>query len=544
MVGTNRRQTMETPDFPRDLERLFNPESVAVVGASNAPGKWGFMMPMNILGGGYRGGLYMVNPNEQSVLGLPTFGSLLDIGAPVDLAILTIPAKKVAGILREAASIGVRNVVIVASNFREVGAEGTDLELEIARIANESGITIVGPNTMGIYSSTSSFCALGAPVFPRQGEVGFISQSGNLGVQLLSWGRRRGIGFSRFVGSGNSANTEISDYLAFLGDDPDTGIILLYIEGIDDGNRLLEVARRITPHKPIVALKAGRGEQGRSAARSHSGALAGAFDLFKGMFEQAGILIAGSTEELVDLAAALSSVPLPRGDRVAVMTMGGGWGVAAADACDREGLELATLSESLVSELDSFLPSFWSRRNPVDIVGNVKRSSHFRVLDSLAKSPDVDMVVAMGTLLGKGFFADNILNTVVRPVYFLARLRTTRLVSFALAITRGLSKSWSRRGERDPEGSGGIDPSEMSKWTDSAIVNRMKALMEDERKPIIAVSVNEEESSFLRLKGSRLYIASSPERAIRVAGKMVAYSRFRASAGPEPDAPDLEGDSG
>jgi acyl-CoA synthetase (NDP forming) len=522
---------MQRGIFERDFESLFNPRSIAVVGASNAPGKWGFMVPMNILGGGYRGKLFMVNPGEKGVLGLPTFARLADIGDQLDLVILTIPARSVAGVLREAAELRVRNAVVVASNFGEVGGEGADLEREVAAVANEAGITIVGPNTMGIYSSTSSLSALGAPVFPLEGQVGFISQSGNLGVQLLSWGRRRGIGFSRFVGSGNAANTEISDYLSFLGDDPCTGIILLYIEGITDGRRLLEVARRITPHKPIVALKAGRGLQGQRAARSHSGALAGSFDLFKGMFEQAGILLAESTEELVDLAAALSSLPLPGGDRVAVMTMGGGWGVAAADACDREGLELASLPQPLVEELDELLPSFWSRRNPVDIVGNVKRSNHFRVLESLTRSKDVDMVIAMGTLLGKGFFADNLLNTAVRPVYYLARLRSRRLLSFVIAIWRGFFKSWSGGGERNPEGSGGIDPSEISEWTDSALVKRMTTLMDEEKKPIVAVSVNEEESAFLRLRGTRLYVASSPERAIRVAGKMVAYSRFVASVG-------------
>lgn len=520
---------MERGRFRRDFDSLFNPSSVAVVGASNAPGKWGFMVPLNILGGGFSGRVFMVNPNEKSVLGLPTYASLTDVPETPDLVVLTIPAKKVATVLDEAARKGVKNAVIVASNFSEVGSDGASLEMEIARVANEAEITIVGPNTMGIFSGSSSLCALGAPVFPLEGTVGFISQSGNLGVQLLSWGRRRGIGFSRFVGSGNAANTEISDYLEFLGEDPETDTIILYIEGIDDGRRFLEVARRITPRKPVIALKAGIGEQGRKAARSHSGAMAGSLELFHSMFEQAGIVTAESTEELVDLAAAFSSLPLAGGNRVAVMTMGGGWGVAAADACDREGLELAPLPQSLIDELDSFLPSFWSRRNPVDIVGNAKRTNHFRVLDALARCGDVDIVVTMGTLLGKGFFLDNLLNTAVRPVYYLARLRANRLLSFALAVRRGLFKSWSGRGERNPEGSGGIDPSEMAKWTDSALVNRMRKLMDEERKPIIAVSVNEEESSFLRLKGTRLYTASSPERAIRVAGKMASYWQFASS---------------
>lgn len=520
---------MERGKFPRQFDKLFSPSSVAVVGASNAPGKWGFMMPLNILGGGFAGSVFMVNPKEKSILGLPTYPTIDDIPETPDLVVLTIPARQVAPVLGQVARKGVRNAVIVASNFKEVGSDGEGMEAEIARIANEAQMTIVGPNTMGIFSSTSSLCALGAPVFPLPGTVGFISQSGNLGVQLLSWGRRRGIGFSRFVGSGNSANTEISDFLEFLGEDPYTETIILYIEGIDDGRRFLEVASRITPRKPVIALKAGRGAQGRKAARSHSGAMAGSFNLFHSMFEQAGIVTAESTEELVDLAAAFSSLPRAGGRKVAVMTMGGGWGVAAADACDREGLELTDLPRDLVEELDSFLPSFWSRRNPVDIVGNTKRSNHFRVLDALARCEDVDIVVTMGTLLGKGFFLDNLLNTALRPVYYLARLRTARLVPFVLAIRRGFFKSWKGRGERNPEGSGGIDPSEMSKWADSALVGRIRKLMAEEGKPIIAVSVNEEESTLLRLKGLHLYTASSPERAIRVAGKMASYWQHLAS---------------
>ena len=198
---------MQIGTFERDFDRLFNPRSIAVVGASNVLGKWGLTMSMNIIGGGYSGRLYMVNPHEKSILGLPTYPRLSEIEEPVDVAILTIPAKNVMGVLDEAVSKGIRNLVIVASNFSEVGGEGARLEAELSRRANEAGVTIVGTNTMGLFSASSSLCAVGTFVYPLKGHVGFISQSGNLGVQLLEWGESRGVGFSRFVGSGNEANT-------------------------------------------------------------------------------------------------------------------------------------------------------------------------------------------------------------------------------------------------------------------------------------------------------------------------------------------------
>jgi acyl-CoA synthetase (NDP forming) len=517
-------------NFTRDFDKLFNPRSVAVVGASNMLGKWGFNMPMNMIGGGYRGDLYMVNPREERVLGFPAYPSLKDIPAPVDLLVVAIPARKVADVLGEAAEKGICNAIVVSSNFGEVGEEGARMERQVADIASQAGISIVGPNTMGIYSKTSSLCCLGAPVFPLEGSVGFVSQSGNLGVQLMTWGYRKGVGFSRFVGSGNAANTDISDWLEYLGDDTETDTIILYIEGIKDGRRFLEVARRITPRKPVIALKAGKGRQGERAVLSHSGSLAGPFELFRGAMEQAGIIEAETTEELVDLAAAFSSLPIPRGARVGVMTLGGGWGVAAADSFDREGLELAVLPQEVIAELDKFLPSFWSHRNPVDIVGNVQRSNHFRVIDAMATCDEVDMLITMGTLLGRDFWLENMFKTSVRPFLSMLRYRTTMLPFFQLSIWKGFRESLSRRGERNPEGSGGINPGEAWQWTDTAIIRRIKRLMQQERKPIIAVAVNEgERSASFRMRNSGVFTATTPERAVRVAGKLARYSRFLAA---------------
>jgi acyl-CoA synthetase (NDP forming) len=513
--------------FVRDFDKLFNPRSVAVVGASNMLGKWGFNMPMNLIGGGYRGKIFMVNPREKYVLGFPAYASLTDIEEEVDLLVVAIPARSVAGILEEAVQKGIRNAVVVSSDFRETGEEGARLERHVAEIANAGGISMVGPNTMGIYSKTSDLCCLGAPVFPRKGGVGFISQSGNLGVQLMTWGHRKGVGFSRFVGSGNAANTDISDFLEYLGDDPHTSTIILYIEGLRDGRRFLEVARSITPRKPVIALKAGKGSQGERAVLSHSGSLAGPFELFRGMMEQAGVIEAETTEELVDLAAAFSTLPVPRGPRVGIMTLGGGWGVAAADFFSKEGLKMAELPRQVIEDLDGYLPRFWSHRNPVDIVGNVQRTSHFHVLNSLATCDEVDIVISMGTLLGRDFWIENMFKSTVKPFLSMLRLHTLRLPLFQHSVWKGFQESLKRGGKRNPEGSGGINPTEARQWTDAALVRRIRRLMAEQGKPIIAVAINEGESS-----ASGVFIASTPERAVRVAGKLAAYSRYLSSATP------------
>lgn len=519
---------MEIGSFPRDFEGIFSPSSIAVVGASNFPGKWGFVMPMSIIGGGYRGKLFMVNPNEGLVLGMPSYPSLEDIGEPVDLAIVTIPASKVEGVLEEAASVGIRNLLVVASNFSEVGGEGSELELSLARAANRAGMTIVGPNTMGVFSASSSLSALGAPVYPLKGRVGFVSQSGNLGVQLLSWGKKRGVGFSRFAGSGNEANTEVTDYLEFLGSDDETSTIALYIEGLIEGRRFLEVARRITPEKPVIVLKGGKGRQGERAVRSHSGAMAGSLELFDGMFEQAGIITAQTSEEFIDLVTAFSSLPLPRGGRVAIMTMGGGWGVVAADACDREGVELARLPESLIAELDEFLPAYWNRGNPVDLVGNLRRVNHFKTIDALIKCKEVDLLVIMGAVLGKEFFLNNLIFILLRPVLQIAAHCIRALPSFLKSLRGGFSKSVSDRQVKRPEGSVGIDPAELWNWTDYALVSHLKKLIVETGKPILAVSMSDlPYLSTRRLESQGIFTTPTPERAVHVAAVLARYRAFK-----------------
>jgi acyl-CoA synthetase (NDP forming) len=524
---------LDNGTFSRDYRSLFEPRTIAVVGASSVPGKWGFIIPVNILVGGFPGRVFMVNPNEKSILGFPAYPSLGEIEEKVDLVFVTIPAAGVLGVLEDAQAVGVKSVVVISSDFSEVGGEGIELERRMAEFANEAQMTIVGPNTMGIYSASTSLCGVGSPIVPLSGGVGFVSQSGNLGVQLLGWGKSRGLGFSRFVGSGNAANTDMDDYLDFLGEDPLTRVIALYIEGLKDGRRFLEVARRITPHKPIVVLKGGRGEMGGRAARSHSGAMAGQLELFESMFEQAGIVEAQHSEEFIDIVAAFDALPPAAGKRVPIMTMGGGWGVVAVDACEHEGLELARLPQPAIEEIDKVLPSFWSRGNPVDLVGNLRRSSHFRTMDVLAACDQVDILIVMGVLLGKGLLADMVLHGAVKPFFSMLRRHTLRLPSFMFSQWKAMFMKKRKDGGRKRSSSPGIKLTEGWLWTDIALTTRLQKLVKKTGKPIIAVAMDERElATAARLQSRGIFSAPTPERAVRAAAKIAEYGMSRAKDAP------------
>jgi acyl-CoA synthetase (NDP forming) len=513
--------------FSRDYASLFEPRNVAVVGASNIPGKWGYIIPINILVGGFGGRVFMVNRKERSILGFPAYPSLKGIEEQVDLIFVTVPAAGVLDVIEEAAAMGVKSAVVISSNFSEVGGEGVEMERRLADIANRARMTIVGPNTMGIYSASASLCGVGSPLIPLAGGVGFVSQSGNLGVQLLGWGKSRGVGFSRFVGSGNAANTDMDDYLTYLEKDPLTRVIALYVEGLKDGRRFLEVARRITPHKPIVVLKGGRGELGGRAARSHSGAMAGKLELFESMFEQAGIVEAQHSEEFIDIVAAFDALPTAAGKRVAIMTMGGGWGVVAVDACEREGLELASLPQSAIDEIDKVLPSFWSRGNPVDLVGNLRRSSHFKTMDVLAACEEVDILIVMGVLLGKGLLSDMMLHGAVKPFFTMLRRYTLRLPSFMFSQWKAMLLPRFKKKKdtgRKSSGSPGINFAEGWLWTDTALTGRLQKLVKKTGKPVIAVAMDEREmATAARLQGRGIFSAPTPERAVRAAAKIAEY---------------------
>lgn len=381
------------------FHRIFYPESIALVGASNVPTKWGSFLLVHLISGGYpRERIFPVNPRETAIHGLPAYPSLEALPHPADLVVVTTPAATVPQVLEDCAHWEMKNVIVISSNFSEVGPEGARLEREIARIAETRGLTMLGPNTMGIVNTKVNMQAVGAPVSLHKGGISLVSQSGNVGAQLLGWTMSQGIGFGKFIGTGNEAQVHCEDMIEYFGEDPDTELIMAYIEGVDDGRRFLEVCARTTLHKPVVILKSGRTDAGGKAARSHTGAMAGSDHVYDAAFRSAGVIRAENSQELLDLAKSFGRLPLPPGNRMGIITLGGGWGVIATDAAAAAGFELSQLDEETMRVCNENLPPFWSHGNPVDLVGVMNQEVHMRILEAMAASPQIDAIVLLGSL--------------------------------------------------------------------------------------------------------------------------------------------------
>ena len=338
------------------LDSLFKPKSIAVIGASNNPGKWGFLVLMNLRLGGFKGKIYPINPREEEILGFKVYPSIAETPGPVDLAIVILPPRKTPQVIRDCAG-KVKIALVITAGFGEIGPDEKRLEDELIEAAREGGIRVVGPNCNGaMCSSPSSLYALMPSYFPRPGKISMASQSGNVGGIMLRTALKRDCGFAKYVSAGNEADLHMEDYFEYFLDDPDTEVILSYVEGARDGKRLMEVARNVTPHKPIVMIKGGRTPAGTVAASSHTGSLAGSDAVFSAMCKQAGITLVEDMEELLDVALALARQPPPLGRRVGILTTGGGLGVLSSDICDSIGLEVAQLSEQTIGKLDAVLP--------------------------------------------------------------------------------------------------------------------------------------------------------------------------------------------
>jgi acetate---CoA ligase (ADP-forming) len=512
-------------------DKLFNPKSIAVVGASNTVGKWGFIIPMNLVVGGYEGELYMINSKEKSIHGLPTYKSLSAIGKPVDLVMVMVPAKFVGDVLDEVHSIGTKNVVVISSGFSEVSEEGRQHEKELAKKAWEYGIRLIGPNTMGICSAPTNLFALGSFTRPPAGHISFVSQSGNLGVQLLGWAMRSGLGISRFVGSGNEAVITCDQILEYYGCDPLTQVIIMYIEGIDNGTRFLEVARHITPHKPIIALKVGATEEGARAASSHSGAVSTQHRVYQAMVKQAGIIEAHSTEEMVNLARTFGNLPIPKGRRVGIMTMGGGWGVVTTDACSRAGLKLPQPAEQTLDDIDQVLPAFWSHGNPVDLVGTMDRKAHTRVLEALVRDPNYDAIVTLGSLTGMQYasVSENF-TRVKNAIIEIWKRHKWNIGGFIGSVSKGVresmkpKKSIRKTGENKAK-SGGLNLRQAKQWSDEAYSKQVRRLMRASGKPIIPVPFDPSTIADI-FKHLELVAFGIPEGAVNALSKLADYNDF------------------
>lgn len=384
---------------PHTLKPFFAPRAVAVIGASDDIVKWGGSLLKNIIDGEFAGPIYPVNGRGGTVQGLPAYASIAELPTAPDLALVALGAAHVNGVIEQCGERGIPVALVVAAGFAEAGEAGAEAEAELVETARAAGVTLIGPNCMGMLATHSRLHAVGfLELRPQPGGLSIISQSGNIGVQLVTRAERRGVGIDKYVSVGNQASTSALDVLDALGDDDQTTAALVYLEATGDGRRFLDVMRRITPKKPVVVLRGGLTEYGRKAAASHTGAMAGSSEVFMAAARQAGCLVRTGPDESLDLALCLSALPRPAGRRVAVMTLGGGWGVLAADEVARNGLELARLEPRVLAALDELLPGYWCRSNPVDLVAAVGPDLSSHALTMLAESDEVDAVVALGIL--------------------------------------------------------------------------------------------------------------------------------------------------
>jgi acyl-CoA synthetase (NDP forming) len=386
------------PIDPLDIRNLFYPHSIAFIGASATLSKWGHMLVTHTINGGYPGEIFLVNSKGGTIAGRQVYQSIEDVPRSVDLAVVTIPAEYILELLPRLKTKGIRYVLLITSGFAETGTEGRRLEEELVALARQEGLTILGPNTMGISNPHLNLYCTGSPVRPKPGGTAVVAQSGNMGVQMLGFAEDQGIGIRGFCGSGNEAMVTVEDFLDGFEIDDVTRIVILYVEGVRDGRRFFESASRLGRKKPIVLLKGGQSEAGSRAAASHTGAMTSDVRVFDAMCRQSGIVKVDQSMDLLDLAAAFSSLPLPQGKRVSIMTLGGGWGVITADLCARHGLSIATLTADLIARFDKILPSYWSKSNPVDIVGEMDNNLMTTIMEELLKWDGCDALINLGVL--------------------------------------------------------------------------------------------------------------------------------------------------
>ena len=492
------KKTTHVAIAPKAIGRLFYPKAIAFIGASAEVSKWGNLIFTNVLAGKYQGKIYLVNPKGEEIADRKVFKSVTEIPDPVDLAVVTIPANRVLALIPELKKKKIKNVLLISSGFAETGAEGKVMEDELVEKAREAGILIFGPNTMGICNPYISLYCTGTHVRPKAGSTVLVTQSGNLGTQLLAFAEKEGVGIRAFGGSGNEAMITIEDAMGGFEVDELTKTVVLYIESIKNGRRFFEAAKRVGRKKPIIALKGGRTEAGAHAAASHTGAMASNIKVFKAACRQAGIVQVENPMELLDLSAAFSSLPLPKGKKVGIMTLGGGWGVVASDLCVENGLEVPKLSEDVISRINKLLPPFWSHANPIDVVGEMNTETYMTILEELLQWPECDAIIHMG-IIG-------------RIIMIKAMLEST------VSVDKKYNHKYVEDSLRYLED------------FEQQCIERTIRLMEKYDKPIIGVYLlNDDKSRTItdvdgfKYKGVNFI---TPERAVKALGKMYQYARW------------------
>jgi acetyltransferase len=374
----------------RTLDAFFNPKTVAVIGASETPGSVGRTILWNLISSTFGGTVFPVNQKRSSVLGIQAFPNVAAIPAKVDLAIVATPATSVPQVIRQCTDAGVGAAVVITAGFRETGPSGLELEQKILAEARRGKMRIIGPNCLGLMNPLTGLNATFAASVARPGSVAFISQSGALCTSILDWSLRENVGFSAFVSVGSMLDVGWGDLIDYLGDDPHTRSIVMYMESIGDARSFLSAAREVALSKPIILIKAGRTDAAAKAAASHTGSLAGSDDVLEAAFRRCGVLRVDRISDLFYMAEVLAKQPRPQGPRLTILSNAGGPAVLATDALIAEGGQMAVLAPETIAELDQVLPAHWSRQNPIDIIGDAGADRYAKALEIAAKDPNSD----------------------------------------------------------------------------------------------------------------------------------------------------------
>jgi acetyltransferase len=412
-----------------NLDKIFNPQNVAIIGASDVEGSVGHAIVKNFTQLGYAGKIYFVNIRKPEILGVKTYKTVDQIPEPVDLAIIATPAKTVPDVMEECGRAKVKGVIIVSAGFKETGPAGKALEEAILEIARKYGIRVIGPNCIGIIRPKINLNATFLDKMPKPGNIAFLSQSGALGSPILDWAIHENIGFSNFVSVGSMIDVDFGDLIDYFGSDPKTKSIIMYVEGITDARKFMSAARHFARTKPIIVVKAGKFPESSKAAASHTGSLIGNDDVYDAAFKRAGIVRVGEINDLFNAAEVLGTQPLPKGSRLAIITNAGGAGVMATDALIAQGGKLAELSDKTMDMLNNVLPPFWSKGNPIDVLGDAKADYYKAAVEACLNDDTIDGILIIFTQQA-GSIPGEIAKGIVELVHSKAYQNKTILTSF------------------------------------------------------------------------------------------------------------------
>src|SRR5512136_2218870 len=379
------------------LDKIFAPKSVALVGATEKHGSVGRTILWNLISSPFGGTVYPINPNRPSVLGIKAYPNIAAVPEQVDLAVFCTPAPSIPNLIKECVDMGVPGAIVISAGFKEIGPEGAALEAQIMEHARKGNMRIIGPNCLGLMNPHSGLNATFAADIAKPGNVGFISQSGALCTAVLDWSFRENVGFSAFVSVGSMLDVGWGDLIYYLGDDPKTNSIVIYMETIGDARSFLSAAREVALTKPIIVIKPGRTASAAKAAASHTGSLTGSDDVLEAAFRRCGVLRVNNISDLFNMAETLAHQPRPKGPRLTILTNAGGPGVLATDALIMSGGELTEISPETMEKLNKFLPTVWSHNNPIDVIGDASPERYSKALEIAARDPNADGMLVILT---------------------------------------------------------------------------------------------------------------------------------------------------